>query len=203
MGKTTKAGRLREKTLADVQLSKQTTFDSLPVEREKPTEKADLSHIKRILITEVCSETKEDDLELKVGFRLIPSKSSFSRVVEELFFDGQKLNSCVVRIPQGPLSTDDLELPVSSLDMKGIIAGQHVIRVEMYELWNSKEKLSCTSKEVTVNYVPVRRQDRYIKIPIVKNLSTEIDVILGSEKRLYEEMGKDLEKERVGKRDEW
>ena len=87
--------------------------------------------------------------------------------------------------------------------MKGIIAGQHVIRVEMYELWNSKEKLSCTSKEVTVNYVPVRRQDRYIKIPIVKNLSTEIDVILGSEKRLYEEMGKDLEKERVGKRDEW
>jgi len=175
----------------------------LPVEREKPTEKADPSHIKRILITEVCSETKEDELELKVGFRLIPTKSSFSKVVEELFFDGLKLHACVVRIPQGPLSADDLELPVSSLDMKGIIAGSHVVRIEMYELWNSKEKLSCTSKEVTVNYVPVRRQDRYIKIPLVKNLSTEIDVILGSEKKLYGEIGKDLEKEYVGKRDNW
>ena len=154
------------------------------------------------MITEICSETKEDDLELKVVFRLIPSKTYFSKLTEELYFDEQKVFRKTVRISQGPLSADELELP-DSLDMRGIAAGQHVIRVEMFELWGSDEKLTCASKEVTINYVPVRRQDRYIKVPIVKNAAVEIDVVSQPLKEIYREIEKDQKEEAAGKRDEW
>lgn len=203
MGKVTKTGRLREKTLAEVKQSKQTTFDSLPTAQKKPSQKVEAYTNKQIVITEVCNEAKEDDLELKVGFRLIPSRAAFSKIIAELYFDGQKLHRYAVRIPQGPLSADDLELPAAALDMKGISAGQHIIRVEMYELWYSEEKLTCTSKEVTIEYVPVRRQDRFIKIPIVKNPAGEIDVVSEPERDVYREIEKDLKKELIGKRDEW
>ena len=201
MGKNTKTGRLREKTLAEVEQSKQATFDSLPAQKE-PAQKAQAHGNKQIVITEICSETKEDDLELKVVFRLIPSKTYFSKLTEELYFDEQKVFRKTVRIPQGPLSADELELP-DSLDMRGIAAGQHVIRVEMFELWGPEEKLTCASKEVTINYVPVRRQDRYIKVPIVKNAAVEIDVVSQPLKEIYREIEKDQKEEAAGKRDEW
>ncbi len=201
MGKNTKTGRLREKTLAEVEQSKQATFDSLPVAKE-PAQKSEAHGNKRIVITEICSETKEDDLELRVVFRLIPSKTYFSKLTEELYFDEQKVFRKTVRISQGPLSADELELP-DSLDMRGIAAGQHVIRVEMFELWGSDEKLTCASKEVTINYVPVRRQDRYIKVPIVKNAAVEIDVVSQPLREIYREIEKDQKEEAAGKRDEW
>jgi hypothetical protein len=201
MGKATKTGRLREKTLAEVEQSKQATFDSLPVAKE-PSQKAEAHTNKQIEITEVCSETREDDLELKVGFRLLPSKASFSKIIAELHFDGQKLHRCAVRIPQGPLSADELELPVA-FDMRGIDVGQHNIRVEMYELWDSKEKLTCATKEVNIDYIPVHRQDRYIKIPIVKNPAAEIDVVSEPLREIYREIEKDQKEEAAGKRDEW
>ena len=199
MGKVTKTGRLREKTLAEVKRSKQATFDSLPAAKEKSVP---VRNSKRIIITEIANEATEDDLELKVVFRLMPSKAAFSKVFAEMYFDGQKFHSCAVRIPQGPLSADELELPVS-LDMNGINSGQHLIRVEMYELWNSEEKLTCTSKEVATDYVPLRKQDRYIKIPIVRNPVAIIDVVAEPAKEVYEEIEKDQKKEFVGKRDEW
>ncbi len=200
MGKSTKTGRLREKTLAEIKQSKQTTFDNLPTATEK---RSQAHNNKQIVITEIANETKEDDLELKVIFRLIPSKTAFSKVFVELYFDGQKLRCCAIRIPQGPLSADDLEFPFA-LDMKGIIAGQHVIRAEMYELWDSGEKLTCAAKEVTIDYVPVRRQDRYIKIPIVKKLAGEnVEVVSEPERDVYREIEKDQKEEFMSKRDEW
>ncbi len=199
MVKSTKTRHLREKTLAEVQQSKQTTFDSLPAAKENSSQ---AHNNKRIIITEIVNETKEDDLELKVGFRLSPSKASFSRIIAELYFDEQKLHRCAVRIPQGPISADEMEYPVS-LDMRGIGAGQHSIRVEMYELWGSEEKLTCASKEVAIDYVPVRRQDRYIKIPIVKNPAAEIDVVSEPLREIYREIEKDQKEEAAGKRDEW
>jgi hypothetical protein len=199
MGKVTKNGRMREKTRAEVKQSKQATFDSLPAAKEKSVP---VRNSKRIIITEIANDAMEDDLELKVVFRLMPSKAAFSKVFAEMYFDGQKLHSCAVRIPQGPLSADELELTVS-LDMRGINSGQHLIRVEMYELWNSEEKLTCTSKEVAIDYVPLRKQDRYIKIPIVRNPVAIIDVVAEPAKEVYEEIEKDQKKEFVGKRDEW
>lgn len=200
MGKTTKTGRLREKTLAEIKHSKQTTFDSLPIAKENPSKP---QNNKRIIISEISNETKEDDLELKVAFRLVPSKASFSKVFVELFFDGQKIHYCPVRIPQGALSADELEWP-AALDMRGIGEGQHIIRAEMFELWDSEEKLTLVSKEVAINYVPVCKQDRYIKIPIVKKRAGE-DLEVGSEaeRKVYREIEKEQKEELLSKRDEW
>lgn len=101
--------------------------------------------------------TKVDELALKVVFRLLPSKTAFSKVRSNLWFDDQQISSVSISIPQSPLAADDFELtPV--LDMKGICAGSHTIKVEMCELWSSGEKLSSTSKEVTVEYVPQTRE---------------------------------------------
>jgi len=43
------------------------------------------------------------------------------------------------------------------LDMKGIPAGSYTIKVEMYELWSSGEKLSEAIKELNVDYAPQTR----------------------------------------------
>ena len=56
---------------------------------------------------------------------------------------------------------------------------------------------------MTIDYVPVRRQDRFIKIPIVKNSKGEIDVVLEAGKDVYREVEDDHKKEVVGKRDVW
>jgi hypothetical protein len=202
MVKATKTGRLREKTLAEIKRSKQTTFDSLPAAQERSAQKTELLRNKHIVISGICCETKENDLDIKVGFRLFPSRISFSKISAEIYFDGQRLHRYAIRVPQGPLSADEFEFPVS-LDMKGIRAGQYVIRVEMFELWDSVEKLTSTSNEVTIDYVPVRRQDRFIKIPIVKNSKGEIDVVLEAGKDVYREVEDDHKKEVVGKRDVW
>jgi hypothetical protein len=155
------------------------------------------------VITEIGNEAREDDLNLKVAFRLIPSRASFSKITAELYFDRQKLHRCAVRIPQGPLSADELEL-TAALDMRGISAGKHIIQAEMFELWSSGEKLTCASKEVTIDYVPVRRQDRYIKVPIVKKLAgADVEVVSEPERNVYREIEKDQKEELMSKRDEW
>ena len=55
--------------------------------------------------------------------------------------------------------------------MKGIVAGEYPIRVEMYEPWSSGEKINFTFKEITVQYVPQNREIRYVKIPTVKSIA--------------------------------
>ena len=183
--------------------SRQLTLDSLPNAPRKVTVEATGSVQKKIVITEIDTVTIEDELVLKVGFRLIPSKTAFSKIKSDLFFNEQKLKSFSITIPQSPLAADDFELtPV--LDMKGINAGSYTIRVEMYELWSSGEKLSCTSKEVTVEYVPQTRESRLIRIPIVKRFEgVDLAVVSESDKSIYHEIEETMKKELVSKRDEW
>ena len=109
----------------------------------------------------------------------------------------------MIRIIQGHLAGDEFELtPV--LDMKGINAGSHTIKVEMYEPWSNGEKLSFTSKEVTVQYVPQARASRLIKIPIVKSFGGgDLVVVFESDKNIYREIEETMKKESVTKRDEW
>ena len=73
-----------------------------------------------------------------------------------MYFDEQIIDSLRLCVLQGPFATDDSEF-FSVLDMKGIGGGTHILRVEMYELWSSDEKLT-TRKEVTVEYVPLKRR---------------------------------------------
>jgi hypothetical protein len=147
--------------------------------------------------------TKEDALELKVGFRLLPSRTLFSRLTADLYFDGQHLKTQRFRILPSPLSKDDSEF-TSSLDMRGISAGLHVIKVEMCELWSSGEKLACVQKEVTNNYVPLRREDKLIKVPIVKSVAgVDLEVVSDSEREIYRDLEESMKKEEVTKRDHW
>jgi hypothetical protein len=147
--------------------------------------------------------TKEDELALKVGFKLFPSKTAFSKVKSDLWFDNQQISSVLIRIPQGPLTSDDFELtPV--LDMKGVPAGSHIIKVEMYEPWSSGEKLSQAAKEVTVDYVPQTRESKFVKVPIVKSIAgADLAVVSESEKDIYREIEKTMKIEHISKRDDW
>jgi len=204
MVKLTKTQRLREKMRAAAKQSKQKTLDFHPeTPRKEPVEAVEPERIKQIVITEIGTVTREDELDLKVGFRLLPSKAAFSKITAELYFDEQKLHKVCISISQGPLARDDFEFyPV--FDMTGIGAGLHVIRVEMFELWSSGEKLTCTSKEATIEYVPVRREDRLIKIPIVKSVvGAGVVAVSDSEKDIYRELEESMKRESASKRDEW
>ena len=100
-------------------LPKQLTLDNLPNVKEKTIQLHASINAKRIVITEINTFTKEDELELKVGFTLFPSKESFSKLKLDLWFDDQQIKSFLIMIPQSPLAKDEFDLtPV--LDMKGI-----------------------------------------------------------------------------------
>ncbi len=180
---------------------KQLTLDNLPIVIAKksiiPIEQ------KQVIIIEIQQTFNEAELDLKVGFKLCPSKSAFSKLKLDLWFDNQEVSSGLIRIPQGPLSADELELPLV-LDMKGIAAGGYLVRVEMYEPWDDGEKLSFTQKEVIVEYIPKTRESRLIKIPIVKSFGEpSLAVVSESDKNIYREIEETNKKESDSKRDEW
>ena len=199
MGKSIKTRRLRGKMR-----SKQTTLDNLPEAAKKEIIETVVDKPKKlIVITEIGFVTKEDELALRIEFGLFPSKKLFSKMRADLFFDGQKLRSVSIMIPQSPLARDDFEL-TSVFDMKGITAGSHIIGVEMFELWDSGEKFTCASKEVRIEYVPLRREDRLIKVPTVKSVAgKDLVVVSESEKNIYREIDENIRKEAVSKRGHW
>ena len=204
MVRSTKTQRLREKMRADVRHSKQTTLGTIPqIHKAQPAKSAVPEKKKQIEITEISANTREDELVLKIGFRLLPSRTAFSRVTSDLYFDEEKIDSLRLRVLQGPLATDDSEFS-SVLDMTGIGKGQHIIRVEMYELWSSEEKLTSTSKEVTIEYVPLKKEDRLIRIPIVKSSAgADLAIISDTEKNIYREIEKQMKRESESRRDYW
>jgi hypothetical protein len=179
--------------------AKQTTLDNLP----KATATTATKLPKQITITQIGAETREDELELKIAFKMYPSKTAFSKIKSELSFDGHPINSVLIRIPQGPLATDECEY-ATVLDMKGIAAGVYAVGVEMYELWETNQKLYSTLKQLTVDYVPQTRQMRLVKVPTVKRVAgADLAVVSETEKDLYEEIEKTQKKEQLSKRDNW
>ena len=189
---------------SDVKYSKQSTFGNLPERlQEEPGKVVVPKQKKQIEITEISAQTREDELAFKVGFRLLPSRTAFCRVTSDLFFDEQKIDSLRLRIVQGPLASDDLEFS-SVLDMTGIGEGQHILRVDMYELWSSGEKLTCASKELNIEYVPMKKEDRLISVPIVKSVAgADLTIVSESQKNIYREIEEIKKKENISKRDEW
>ena len=88
--------------------------------------------------------------------------------------------------------------------MKGISSGSHTIRVEMYELWSSGEKLTSAYREVTFEYVPMRREDRLIEVPIIKSIAgTGLTIVSNNEKSIYREIEKEMKRDSVSRRDSW
>jgi hypothetical protein len=161
------------------------------------------SPAKAIVINKISDTTKEDELALKVDFSLLPSKTSFSKINLDLFFQEHLLNSATISIPQSTLLNDTSEFPLI-LDMKGIASGEYQIRIEMYELWSSGEKLNFTFKEITVQYVPQIRAERLVKIPTVKSVAgSDLTVVSSSVKSIYRDIEQDQKQEAISKRDEW
>jgi hypothetical protein len=134
---------------------------------------------------------------------LVPSKYSFSKLKLDLWFDNQRIKSFSIRIPQSPLAKDEFELtPV--LDMKGIPPGTHSVKVELYELWSSAEKLLQTFGEVIVDYVPLTRESRLVIFPSVRSVvGADLAVFSESEQDLYRDIEKTTKKEQLSKRDDW
>ena len=197
-------GRTR-KTPKTIKTPKQLTLDNLPNAPNKESNKATTNptHEKQIIITQIDSAPREDELALKIGFKLLPSKTTFSKVKSDLWFDNRQISSISISIPQSALATNEFEL-TSVLDMKGIAPGTHIIKVEMYEPWASGEKLSCTAKAVTVEYVPQTRESRLVKIPIVRSVAgTDLVIVSESDKNMYREIEETMKKETISKRDDW
>jgi len=204
MNRSSKKDRLREKTRVDIEQSKQTTFNNLPQKPDKETIKPTLQNQKQIEIVEVNTETREDELKLKVWFRLHPSKTAFSKITAELYFDQHHFHTVPLKILTSSLTKDDLEFN-RVLEMTGIAAGPHTVKVEMYELWSSDEKLTSASKEVIVEYVPVRKEDRHlIRVPFVKSEArADVAIVTEAEKSIYRETEETMKKEQTSTRDDW
>jgi hypothetical protein len=170
MGNFTKKQQKREIMKVNVEHAKQSTLDNLSFQFNIERTREAIMPTKAIVINKISEETKEDELALKVEFSLVLSKASFSKINLDLFFQENLLNSTTISIPQSTLLNDTSEFPLI-LDMKGIVAGEYLVRVEMYEPWASGEKLNFTFKEIAVQYVPKTRADRLVKIPTVKSLA--------------------------------
>jgi len=203
MSKLSKNQQKREIVAIDVKHAKQSTLDDLSFQFTINRTQEAIKPTKEIIINKISDTTKEDELALKVEFSLLPSKTSFSKINLDLFFQEHLLNSTTISIPQSTLLSDTSEFPLI-LDMKGIIAGEYPIRVEMYEPWSSGEKLNFTFKEIAVQYVPQTREARIVKIPTVKSVAgSDLTVISSSAKDIYREIERDQKQEAISKRDEW
>jgi hypothetical protein len=203
MVKLSKNQQKREKMKVDVKKFEQSTIDNILYQFNVPKTKDAKIPVKAIFINNVTAVTLEDELALKIGFSLIPSISYFSKIKLDLYFQEHLLNSTTLGIPQSTLLKDSLEFP-QILDMKGIAAGDYLVRVEMYEPWSSGEKLNFTSKEIVVQYTPQTRADRLVKIPTVKSVAgSDLMVISSSAKDIYNEISESQRKESINNRDQW
>ena len=202
MGKQTKNQRRREIVNTTVKRSKQSTLDNLSYQFNIP-KREPIKPLKAIIIDEISITTKEDELELKIEFRLTPSTASFSKINLDLYFQEQFLNSTTLSIPQSALLNDTLDF-TQALDMRGIAAGNYLIRVEMYEPWSPEEKLNFVAEEIEVQYTPQTRESRLVKIPTVRSVAgTALTVVSSNARNIFNEIEQDLKKESISKRDEW
>jgi hypothetical protein len=203
MGKLSKNQLKRETVATAVKQAKQSTLEDLSFQFNIERTRGTITPKKAIRINKISDTVKEDELALNVEFSLLPSKVSFSKINLDLFFQEHRLNSTTISILQSSLLNDTSEFPLV-LDMRGILAGEYLFRVEMYEPWSSGEKLNFTFKEIAVQYVPQTREARLVKIPSVKSVAgTDLTVVSSSAKTIYREIEEDQKQEAISKRDEW
>jgi hypothetical protein len=203
MVKLSKNQQKRELMAVDVKQAKQSTLEDLSFQFNIERTKEPVKPAKAIVINRIADLTKEDELAIEVEFSLLPSKASFSKINLDLYFQETLLNSIPLCIPQSALLGESLEYPLT-LDMKGIAEGNYLIRVEMYEPWDSGEKLNFTAKEIEVQYVPQTREARLVKIPTVKSVAgADLTVVSSSAKSIYRDIEQDQKQEAISKRDEW
>lgn len=197
------AQQQREKTKAKSKKAKQSVlvdpYFSLGTSKSNKADKPK----KEIIIQDIAIISKEHEVALIIAFKLLPNKASFSKVILDLYFEQQLLNSTLLNIPQGALTTDSFEFP-HLLYMKGIAQGRYSIRIEMYEPWSSGEKLNYTFKELAILYVPKTPSLRYVKVPTVKSVAgSDLVIVSSSAKTLYHDIEEDKKRQSISSRDKW
>ena len=182
--------------------SNQATLDNLPKMKPKDAVEIIKQRNEPITITQIEPQVKEDDLTLKIFFKL-PSKKSFSRVRLELLFDDIILSPINIRLLQGPLATKEFEFS-TFLDMKGVASGNHQITIKLWGLWDSQERLCQTQREISINYQPQERRPTLVKIPSIRKvIGGDIAIISPSDKKVYIDLEKNAKKESQSKKDKW
>ena len=187
--------RHKTKSLISSEQYKQEKLAVFPSELQKePSRKS-----KRIIITSLNSTTKYDEMVVAVDFKLVPSKTYFSKVRSTLWFDEKEVKSDLIGIPQVFGDSDEFQLR-SNFDMKGIGAGAHIIRVELHDLFSP-----CSAiKEETIDYVPLDGKASHRTIPITKKIAGEdFTIVSRSDKKIYTDMNKARRSELDSKRDKW
>jgi hypothetical protein len=180
--------------------AKQATLDNLP---KSPKEKAAPTR-KEIIITQIDATPKiDEELAIKAAFKLQPSRTIYCRLKADLRFDSHLIHSVLIKVLQGPLATEESEF-AAVLDMNGVSAGLHLIKLELYEPSSSGQKLCQTMREMTVDYLPQTRQSRLVRVPTVKSVAgADLAVVSNSQKDIYDELRETQKKEQLCKKDNW
>jgi hypothetical protein len=154
---------------------------------------------KQIIINDIESVTKYDEMSVTVSFTLVPSKTFFSKIRTNLLFDDKEVKSDLIGIPQGFGESNEFQLTYR-LDMRGISEGAHTLNAEFHDLFSS-----CSAiKELSITYVPLDRKAAYREIPITKKVSGEDFTVVSSlDKEIYKEIDKARKNELDSKRDKW
>lgn len=174
---------------------KQQKLDLFPSECQKEMPEKS----KQIIINSLASLTKYDEMLLNIEFKLAPSKTVFSKMRSNLWFDDQEVKSDLIVIPQGFGDSDGFQLNYK-LDMKGISPGAHKIKAELHDLFSP----CSATKEEPIDYVTLDRKTAYRKIPIAKKVAGEdFTIVSSSEKEIYTDIDKARKSELDSKRDKW
>jgi len=155
---------------------------------------------KQITITQLVPTTKNyDELNVDADFRLDPSKKEFSKIRYTIWFDGQKAYSDLIEIPQSLIASDEFQMK-RILDLRGMPPGIHTVKIELCDLFSP----SCASKETTIEYKPLTKEERFRIIPTVKKTEgVDISIVSNDEKEVFREIEDALRKEQISKRDKW
>ena len=155
---------------------------------------------KQITITQLVPTTKNyDELNVDADFRLDPSKKEFSKIRYTIWFDGQKAYSDLIEIPQSLIASDEFQMK-RILDLRGMPPGIHTVKIELCDLFSP----SCASKETTIEYKPLTKEERFRIIPTVKKTEgVDISIVSNDEKEVFREIKDTLRKEQISKRNKW
>jgi len=119
-------------------------------------------HQKKIVITKVYLETKNEEPTLKVEFKLLPNKTFFSKIKSDLWFDKKQVKIFLFDILHSFGSTDEFYLKVT-IDPNGISPDLHLVKVEMNDLWSFKKEQVYAIQEITVEYQQENRKKKIKK----------------------------------------
>lgn len=214
MGRRKKLSHHKGKMLIYSKPSKQLTLDSLPAEPQKKSPEMEkpehpthsqtpATQNKQIAITRISSETKEDKLTLEVEFRLLPTKTVFSKIRSDFWFDEKRINSTLLDIIHSFGSTNEFYLK-ATLDLNGVSTGKHPVKAEMYEVSSHGEKHSHAMKEATIEYLQQSRESRLRRVPMVKRVEGQgVAIVSDREKYIYREIEDIMKKDLISKQDKW